>query len=346
MISYGEAIREGFGYLLANYPEVFTIGQGLWSPWYVGNSMTNLDKEFGVERVIDTPVSEVATTGAAIGASLCGYKPIVIHPRVDFMILAIDQIVNQAAKWSHMLGGKAHPSLTIRGIVNRGGQQGAQHSQALHAWFAHIPGLRVVVPATVQDARDLLVAATLSPDPVVYIDDRWLYDNKAVLPALSQTPKDGCVTITPKTLSELGPQRLREGKDVTILASSFSTHLALQAAEALVESRVSCDVIDLRVINPLDTRLVSESVRKTGRLLVVDGGWRTCGLGGEIIASASESVPVGVWRAMPKRLTLPDAPAPTSGPLEAIYYTQIRDVVESVQGMVLGERKKGSDLHA
>ncbi len=157
--TYAAAIREGFRYLLSHHAEVFAIGQGLWSPWYVGTTMRDLDTEFGPERVIDTPVSELACTGAALGASLCGYRPIVIHPRMDFMLLATDQIVNQAAKWSYMLGGAQRPALTIRGIINRGGEQGAQHSQALHAWFAHVPGLRVVMPSTQKDARDLLIAS-------------------------------------------------------------------------------------------------------------------------------------------------------------------------------------------
>jgi len=160
--SYGTAILSAFEYLLNKYPEVFVIGQGLWSPWYVGNSMTDLDKKFGVKRIIDTPVSESACTGAAVGASLCGMKPIVVHPRMDFMLYAMDAIVNQAAKWSHMVGGQAHPGVTIRAIINRGGEQGAQHSQALHSWFAHIPGLRVVMPYSVADARDLLVATKRS----------------------------------------------------------------------------------------------------------------------------------------------------------------------------------------
>ena len=163
--NYGTAIREAFFYLLNNYEDVFVMGQGLWSPWYVGNSMTNLDKEFGVERVIDTPVSESACTGAAVGASLAGMKPIVVHPRMDFMLYAMDAIVNEAAKWSHMTGGQGHPSLTIRSIINRGGEQGAQHSQALHNWFAHVPGLRVVMPSSVADARDLLIASVLSHSP-------------------------------------------------------------------------------------------------------------------------------------------------------------------------------------
>ena len=164
--NYGTAILSAFEFLLDRYPEVFVIGQGLWSPWYVGNSMTDLDVKFGTSRIIDTPVSESACTGAAVGASLCGMKPIVVHPRIDFMLYAMDSIVNQAAKWSYMFDGQAHPSVTIRGIINRGGEQGAQHSQSLHSWFSHIPGLRVVMPATVSDARDLLIASVLSPDPV------------------------------------------------------------------------------------------------------------------------------------------------------------------------------------
>ena len=176
-LSYGEAIRDGFIYLLDNYDDSFVIGQGLWSPWYVGNSMTDLDKIYGKERIIDTPVSEAACTGLAVGASLYGSKPIVVHPRIDFMLYAMDPIVNQAAKWSHMTGGQANPGLTIRGIINRGGEQGAQHSQSLHSWFSHVPGLKVVMPHSVKDARDLLIASVLSPDPVVYIDDKWLYGN-------------------------------------------------------------------------------------------------------------------------------------------------------------------------
>ena len=202
---YGIAIRQAFEFLLANHPEVFTIGQGLWSPWYVGNTMTDLDKQFGIERVIDTPVSELATTGAALGAALCGYRPIVIHPRVDFMLLAVDQIVTQAAKWRSMFGGQVSAPLTVRAIINRGGEQGAQHSQALHSWFAHSPGLRVVMPATPSDARDLLIASVLHDDPVLYLDDRWLYELEEELTPIGDVSLDG-----------QGPRVVREtiGKDL------------------------------------------------------------------------------------------------------------------------------------
>lgn len=318
-VSYGEAICSGFQYLLGKYPNVFTIGQGLWAPWYVGNSMKNLDKDFGVGRVIDSPVSEAACTGAAIGASLCGYRPIIIHPRMDFMLLTIDQVVNQAAKWSHMLGGQAHPAVTIRGIINRGGEQGAQHSQALHAWFAHVPGLRVVMPATVKDARDLLVASVLSDDPVLYIDDRWLYEMEDVIPPVEE-----------EDLSEIKPQILKEGKDITLVGSSFSAQMCLEAGDLMTDKGIGCEVIDLRVINPLDVSLVVESVKKTGRLCAVDGGWRTCGLAGEVIVSVMEEIDLEVLKTPAKRITLPDAPAPSSKVLEEAYYPSIDEICSSI----------------
>lgn len=316
MTNYGSALREGFAYLLQNYPEVFTIGQGLWSPWYVGNSMTDLDKDFGRERVIDTPVSELATTGAAVGAALSGKRPIVIHPRVDFFLLGVDQLVNQAAKWRHMFGGDVSVPLVVRAIINRGGEQGAQHSQALHSWFAHIPGLRVVMPSTPADARDLLIAATLGDGPVMFIDDRWLYDLKADLPPVDPTLR----------LPSVKPRVERTGTDVTLVGCSYSAQLCRLAADELEQRGVSAEVIDLRVINPLDCSIVAASVRKTGRLLAVDGDWSTCGLAGEIIAGVVEKIPPTALKACPRRLTLPDAPAPTSKPLEQAYYFQASDV--------------------
>jgi pyruvate/2-oxoglutarate/acetoin dehydrogenase E1 component len=321
--NYGTAILAAFEYLLDKYPEVFVIGQGLWSPWYVGNSMTDLDKKYGVERIIDTPVSESACTGAAVGASLAGMRPIVVHPRIDFMLYAMDAVVNQAAKWSHMVGGQAHPAVTIRGIINRGGEQGAQHSQALHSWFAHIPGLRVVMPSTVADARDLLIASVLCDDPVMYIDDRWLYSQTDDLPDVEELD-----------LRSVGPRCLAVGDDISIVACGYSTLLALKARDQLASQGISAEVVDLRVLNPFDPTAVVESVRKTGRLLVVDGGWRTCGMSSEVLASVAERVSPGELRAAPRRITLPDAPAPTSRVLEKIYYPDVDQVVLAAQALL------------
>jgi acetoin:2,6-dichlorophenolindophenol oxidoreductase subunit beta len=322
-LNYGTAMLAAFEYLLEEHPEVFVIGQGLWSPWYVGNSMSDLDKKFGVHRVIDTPVSESACTGAAVGAALAGMKPIVVHPRMDFMLYAMDAIVNQAAKWSHMTGGQAHPAVTVRAIINRGGEQGAQHSQALHAWFAHIPGLRVVMPATVADARDLLISSVLSPDPVLFIDDRWLYELEDSLPP-----------IVPRDLSAERPVCRVSGTDLTIVGSGYSSQLAMEAAERLLEDGISAEVVDLRVLNPLHPDVIVDSVRRTGRFLVVDGGWSSCGMAGEVIASVVERLPAGVLMESPLRVTLPAAPAPTSSVLEDAYYPTTEKVVAAAKTLV------------
>ncbi len=324
-MNYAEGIHSAFRHLLANHQNVFTIGQGLWSPWYVGATMTDLDKEFGAERVIDTPVSELATTGAAIGASLFGQRPIVIQPRMDFMILATDQIVNQAAKWAHMMGGRASPAITIRAIINRGGEQGAQHSQALHSWYAHVPGLRVVMPATPQDARDLLIASVLCDQPVLYIDNRWLYEREC---------ED--TDIVELKLENQRPKVLRAGNDITLVGSGYATWLCEQAAETLAGCGIGAEVIDLRVLNPLDISPVVMSANKTGRLLVVDDGWRNCGMAGEVIAATMVQINPATFKARPGRITLPDAPAPTSKPLEAAYYPTAPQVAEAAEAMVHG----------
>lgn len=321
--NYGTAILAAFEYLLDNYPEVFVIGQGLWSPWYVGNTMTDLDKNYGTDRIIDTPVSESAVTGAAVGASLAGMKPIVVQPRMDFMLYAMDSIVNEAAKWSHMFGGQAHPEVTIRAIINRGGEQGAQHSQALHAWFAHVPGLRVVMPSTVADARDLLISSVLCKDPVIYIDDRWLYEQEEVLPAIVET-----------NLNLQKPVITNSGTNITIIGSGHSSMLARQSVKRLEELNISAEIIDIRVLNPLDSELMVQSVLKTKNLLVLDSGWLSCGFSAEIIAKVVERVPTSCLENPPFRLALPDAPAPTSRVLEKDYYICANDVVETVKNIL------------
>ncbi len=308
--TYSKAIHSAFDYLLENYPEVFVLGQGLWSPWYVGNTMSNLDKKYGQARIIDTPVSESACTGAAVGASLCGMKPIIVHPRMDFMLYSMDSIVNQAAKWSYMFGGKINASVTIRAIINRGGCQGAQHSQSLHSWFAHVPGLRVVMPSTVQDARDLLIASVLCPDPVIYIDDRWLYEQE-----------DRIEPVSEKKIEDFGPKCIEKGKDITVIGNSYSTYLAKKLKVDLMQKEnINAEIIDLRSINPLKTDVIEKSIRKTKRLLIIDGGWKSCGIGAEIIASIFEKVPSNIFDSAPKRISLPNCPAPSSPIHEEIYY--------------------------
>jgi pyruvate dehydrogenase E1 component beta subunit len=237
---------------------------------------------------------------------------------MDFMLYSMDAIVNQAAKWSSMMGGQAHAGVTIRAIINRGGEQGAQHSQALHSWFVHIPGLRVVMPHSVSDARDLLIASVLCGDPVIYIDDRWLYSSEEVLQPVVELD-----------LKSQVPKVIKDGADITLVAAGFSTQLALEAAEKLKNHDVSAEVIDVRVLSPLSPTVILDSVKKTGRLIAIDGGWAPAGFSSEIITVVTESIQPALLKSSPRRVTLPFAPAPAAANLERIYYPTSEDVVRS-----------------
>jgi pyruvate dehydrogenase E1 component beta subunit len=325
-LSYAQAIREGHAQLLAADARVFVCGQGLWSPWYAGGSLENLDAEFGRARLLDTPVSENAVTGMAVGAALAGMRPIVFHPRMDFMLLAADPIVNQAANWSYLFAGKITVPLVVRAVINRGGEQGAQHSQALHAMFMHVPGLKVVMPATPADAKGLLAAAIDDPNPVLYLDDRWLYDVRGDVPEpLYRTP--------------IGQAAVRRtGSDVTLVGISYMAHLAGEAATELAREGIDSEVIDLRSLKPWDQERVLDSVRKTGHLIVVDPGWRTAGAAAEIAATVSEEA-FHDLEAPVARVTLPDAPAPTSRSEERAYYPTAEAIAQAVRRTLIGSRR-------
>jgi pyruvate dehydrogenase E1 component beta subunit len=282
----------------------------------VGQTCKGLLESFGERRIIDTPVSENAVTGAAMGAALAGMKSVVVHPRVDFMLYALDPIINQAANWHYMNGGKASVPVVIWGIINRGGEQAAQHSQSLHAMFAHIPGLKVVMPATPYDAKGLMVAAIRDPDPVVFMDDRWLYGVEEHVPEeIYEVPiGKACVR--------------KEGSDLTIVASSYVAYEACQAGTDLEKKGISAEIVDLRTIKPLDEVCILNSVAKTGRLLIVDGGWKSFGVSAEIAALVAENILPGM-KAPVKRLALPDVPAPANKCLEAAYYIRRDRIIES-----------------
>ena len=317
-LSYSLAINEALHQMMAADETVFLLGQGVKSPWYVGNTAQGLLETFGDRRVIDTPVSENCITGAAVGAALAGMRPVVVHPRLDFMLYAMDPIINEAANWCYMNGGKASVPLVIWGIINRGGEQAAQHSQALHATFAHVPGLKVVMPSTAYDAKGLLVAAVRDPNPVVFVDDRWLYGAEDAVPEeLYEVP--------------LGQGVVRQtGSDLTLVAASFMAQESLKAARDLARERIAVEVIDLRTVKPIDWELVFASVMKTGRLVVADGGWKTCGLAAEIVAMVGENL-FAYLKAPVKRVTLPDIPAPASSSLEKAYYPTAETICQAVR---------------
>jgi len=317
-LSYSLAINEALHQMMDSDPSVFLIGQGVKSPWYVGNTAKGLLEKFGPERVIDTPVSENAITGAAVGAALAGMRPVVVHPRVDFMMYAMDPVINEAANWHYMFGGKSSVPVVIWGIINRGGEQAAQHSQSIHALFAHVPGLKVVMPTTPYDAKGLMVAAIKDDNPVIYMDDRWLYNLEGGVPRETYSVPIGKGIIR------------REGKDVTLVATSYMVVESVKAAEELRTEGLEVEVIDLRSVKPLDETVLFDSIKKTGRLVIADGGWKSCGMAAEVSARVSEGI-FEYLKAPVVRVTLPDAPAPASRVLEKEYYPDSKKIVDAVK---------------
>jgi len=296
---------------------VFLIGQGVKSPWYVGNTAQRLLESYGENRVIDTPVSENAVTGSAVGAAIAGMKPVVVHPRIDFMLYAMDPIINEAANWYYMNGGNTSVPVVFWGIINRGGEQAAQHSQALHGLFAHIPGLKVVMPSKAYDAKGLMIASIRDDNPVVFIDDRCLYGVEDEVPEKIYEVSIGKAAVR------------RDGSDVTIVANSYMAYLAEKATKVLANKGIEAEMIDLRTIKPLDKELILASVRKTGRLVVADSGWRSFGIAAEIEALVFEEA-FSYMKSSPVRVTLPDVPAPASASLEKAYYPTEQDIINAV----------------
>jgi len=321
-LTYVAALNEALHQLLGGDDSVMLMGQGVTSPWYVGQSCIGLIDRFSEKRVIDTPVSENAVTGAAIGAALAGMRPILVHPRLDFMYYGLDPIANQAANWHYMFGGKLSVPLTIWGIINRGGEQGAQHSQAIHALFAHLPGIKVVMPSTAYDAKGLLRSCVYDGNPVMFIDERWLYHLESDVPERRYSVPIGKGKIR------------RKGEDVTIVATSYQVHEALAAAEELAGRGIDAEVLDPLTLKPLDEELIVRSVEKTGRLLVVDGGWRSFGAAAEIMARVAENKDIMEIKAPLRRLALPDCPAPASRTLEKNYFKRAEDIVRETVRLV------------
>jgi len=320
-LKFFQAINEAIDLCMAKDPAVYIMGLGVPDPKGIFGSTLGLEQKHGSTRVMEMPTSENGMTGVAIGSALVGMRPIMTHQRVDFALLAMEQIVNQAAQWYYMFGGQMSIPLVIRMIIGRGWGQGPHHSQSLQAWFAHVPGLKVVMPSTPHDAKGLLIASIEDNNPVIFIEHRWLYNITGHVP-------EGVYRVP------LGQARVvREGSDVTIAATSHMTLEALRAAETLVKDGVGAEVIDIRTLRPLDDSLILASVRKTGRLIVADTGWKTGGFGAEVVARVTEEA-FGDLKSPPRRVALPDCPTPTTPALTNHYYPRAVHIVVTAREML------------
>jgi pyruvate/2-oxoglutarate/acetoin dehydrogenase E1 component len=325
-MNFANAVNKALHQAMEIDSSVICYGLGVTDPKAVFGTTANLEKRFGSERVFDMPTSENAMTGVAIGAALNGIKTVMTHQRLDFFLLAMDQLVNGAAKWHYMFGGQNSIPITIRLIIGRGWGQGPTHSQNLQAWFAHIPGLKVVMPTTPEDAKGLLLASIFEPNPVIFLEHRWLHN------AMGEVP-DGDIRVP------LGKARIaKAGSDLTLVAMSYMTVEALHAANYLEQQGVSCEVIDLRTIKPLDWQTVMDSVTKTGRLLTLDSGFTTGSVAGEIVARVAMEK-FHYLKAAPARLAMPDVPEPTSPSLTGGFYVRAADV--AAKGMEMMGRDPG-----
>lgn len=316
-VTVAEAIRCAQQDLMRVDSNVTLLGLNVTSPLGIFGTVSGLYEEFASSRVIETPASEAAVTGIALGMATAGYRPIVVHQRFDFALLTMDQTVNQVAKWHYMYGGRLRAPMVVRLVVGRGWGQGPQHSQALHAWFAHIPGLRVVMSSFPQDSYDHLYVAMKSDSPVIFVEHRWMH--------LVRGPLRRQVPIDP-----VAPARVRRvGTDVTLVGVSYMVIESLLAAEMLASRGIDVEVLDQVLISPLDTSLVEESVRKTGRLLVADIGGLRFGIGGEIVATVVENLHEGL-RCAPRRVGLPFVPTPTSAAASGDFYPRAIDIANEV----------------
>lgn len=325
-ITYREAISEAFVQAFEQDTSLFMMGCGITDPKGIFGTTIDVAKRFGRTRVFDIPLSENGITGFAIGAAIVGMHPVVVHQRNDFLLLTMDQIVNHAAKWRYMAGGRLSVPILIRSVVGRGWGQAAQHSQNLQAMFAHVPGLKVVLPSDAHDAKGLMLASLAEKSPVIFIEHRWLHEMTGEVPENPYRIPLGQAAIK------------RIGKDITIVAISHMVPESLKAAATLEKEGVSAEVCDLRTLSPVDWDTVFASVRKTGRLIVADTGWRSFGASAEITARVYETLGNHL-KAPVRRLTLPDGPTPCSAALEKVYYPDVSTLVNAAKELLANGAK-------
>ncbi len=323
-LTYAEALRETLRQVMQEDPSVFMIGEDIGVYGGAFGVSAGLIDEFGPERIIDTPISEAGITGACIGAALTGMRPVGEIQFMDFITLAMEQLVLQAAKIRFMFGGKAKVPFVLRTPAGSGTGAAAQHSQSLENWFVHVPGLKVVMPSTPYDAKGLLRAAIYDDNPVIFVEHKLLYKTKGPVP---EAPYE----------IPLGESKVvREGSDLTIVATSIMVKRSLEAADRLAQEGIQVEIIDPRTLKPLDMAPIEASVKKTGRALVVHEAVKTGGFGGEVVARIVESEAFDYLEAPVRRLAGLDIPIPYNRTLEFHTVPQVENIVDEARKLVQG----------
>lgn len=325
-LPYVEAIREALAESMEKDPSVYLFGLDVDDHKGIQGSTLGLKEQFGSERVFGTPLSEDAMTGIAIGAAMAGMRPVHVHIRMDFMLLAMNQLINMAAKSHYMYNGQVSVPLVVRTMIGRSWGQGAQHSQALHSMFMHVPGLKVVAPSNAHDAKGALISAIEDNNPVVFIEHRLLYSTQMKVPAS-------------RYRVPLGKARmLTEGSDVTVVAVSHMVVEAMRAQAVLSQHDLSMEVIDPVTLWPLDLDSIVNSVKKTGRLLVVDNAWLPCGFSSEVLTQVMERFQAeGLSLPKVSRMGFAHTTCPTTRCLEDAFYPDAKRIASRVSELVTGE---------
>ena len=317
-ITLGDAVREALSEEMRRDPTVLVLGEDIAEAGTVFKVLTGLVEEFGTERVLDTPISEPGFTGMAVGAAMTGLRPVVDIMFGDFVGLTMDQMVNQAAKIHYMSGGEWKVPMVMRATMGATRRSAAQHSQSLHAWFCHVPGLKVVLPSTPYDAKGLMKTAIRDDNPVAFFEDKMMYALKGPVPEEEYTIPFGVADVK------------REGEDLTIVATSSMVQVALGAAQMLAEHDISVEVVDPRTLWPLDERTILDSVKKTARAIVMDEGYGRYGVMAELAAVIAENAFFDL-EAPVKRVGAMHVPIPFSPPLEDVTVPTVETVFEAAQ---------------
>ena len=323
-LTFAQAINEGLTQAMELSPDVIVLGQLVDYKSGIFGTTTGLVDRFGADRVQDFPVAEGGMTSTAIGAALAGLRPVLVHQRLDFMMYSLDAIVNWLSLWRLKSNGLYGLPVTIRAIVGKGWGQGPQHSKSLHAWFSHLPGIRVAMPATAYDVKGLLLESIFGEDPTIIIEHRSLFSMTSPVPESPYRGHFGRAAIC------------RKGSHITLVAIGMMVPLALRAAEQLAAESIDVEVVDLRTASPLDKESVIESVSKTKRLAVADPGWHSISVAGEVISFVCEKVGRDLL-ASPVRICLPDSHTPMSAELEEKYYPNEGSISHTIREVFRNE---------